>query len=198
MNRATPPVLVTGFLQPVRPLFCSEGAGSSGPATALWFHVLHADLAVRAWTPCIVSVRMRTRLLCRPCITPAACAKRRAAWKGFRSADGCLPGFVRLLTSQSFWLRRLTLLYDHGLAHIFGQSGARTAVYRALCAFPHRSHSGAGVWPFDRRGGHSPSHAWHGNWSGSDLIYTLLFDHGIAPIFDQSGVRTAVYSNWWK
>ena len=38
------------------------------------------------------------------------------------------------------------MLFDHGLAHSFDQSGARTDVYRALCAFPHRSHSGAGVW----------------------------------------------------
>jgi len=35
-----------------------------------------------------------------------------------------------------------------------------------------------------------------GNWCGSVLMYTLLFDHGLISIFDQTGERADVYRYW--
>ena len=47
-----------------------------------------------------------------------------------------------------------------------------------------------------RRRSHNRNVQDYGNWSGSVVMYALLYHHGLIDIFDQTGERAEVYRYW--
>ena len=56
------------------------------------------------------------------------------------------------------------------------------------------THHTSGDGP--RNMSHNPNVVDYGNWTGSVVMYALLFEYGLIKLFDQTGQRAEVYRNW--
>ena len=82
------------------------------------------------------------------------------------------------------------------LQEAFAQAAEEITQYHLSHGFPVRltTHTGADVPR--RMSNQNHDYVDMGNWTGSVLMYSLLFDHDLIRIFDTTGVREAVYRNW--
>ena len=107
-----------------------------------------------------------------------------------------LPNIVSLVQ----FIRTMDLHHASGafitLQEAFAQAAEEITQYHRSHGFPVRltNHTGADVPR--RMSNQNHDYVDMGNWTGSVLMYSLLFDHDLIRIFDTTGVREAVYRNW--
>ena len=107
-----------------------------------------------------------------------------------------LPNIVSLVQ----FIRTMDLHHASGafitLQEAFAQAAEEITQYHLSHGFPVRltTHTGADVPR--RMSNQNHDYVDMGNWTGSVLMYSLLFDHDLIRIFDTTGVREAVYRNW--
>ena len=97
---------------------------------------------------------------------------------------------------HSIDLDRLDTMAVHiTIAEALTEAAEEISVFHRLFRFPQSlTHYSSGV--VLRRHSHNRNVQDYGNWSGSVLMYALLYHRGLIDIFDQTRERAEVYSYW--
>ena len=159
------------------------------------------DIAMAAASPADSSTGSASRGACQP-------ATGDRGTSAAATTPGAPPGLLPLypppgeaadFTVASF-IRTMDLHHASGafitLQEAFAQAAEEITQYHRSHGFPVRltNHTGADVPR--RMSNQNHDYVDMGNWTGSVLMYSLLFDHDLIRIFDTTGVREAVYRNW--